>query len=86
MSIEIKCKSIRFVHPIEDPHKPHSTLREEYIPVLRQGSPARFTVSDDGGFLKITGKSRSVWTHKANAIALVPDEESAIESKKAVAR
>lgn len=82
---ELRPKSIRFVTPIEDPHKPQTTLREECVPVLRQGTPHAFTVSDDGGWLKITGKHRTIWTPRTNAASLIPAEEVA-ETKKAGAR
>jgi hypothetical protein len=82
MSNESRPKSIRFIHPIEDPHKPQTTLREEQVPVLRQGTPHAFTVVEENGWLKITGKHRTVKTPKINAISVI-DEDSAVSEKKA---
>jgi hypothetical protein len=58
---------IVFLKSIQDPFSDGNEL----VSRLRQAEGRRFTISDDGGLLKIKGR-REVWAGKANVAYMLP--------------
>lgn len=68
MSQRIDVFDIVFSTEVQDPFSDGYTK----VPRLTQTHDRRFTVTDDGGLLKICTARREVWVGKANVAYMIP--------------